>query len=185
MSDTETLVDVKFAIAQLGGNSDLLKRMLGKFSAEFLSAPEEIKAFVATGDMDAAKMKVHTAKGLTGNLGMKALYNCSKILEQEMRENNVQQKTLDAFSSLMQQTCDFILTIDLAVKEAPVYSQSKPNVDHTDTFLKRLQRHEFIDDDTLHEYVNSLQLDVNGKKNLVNLVEELQYDKAIEIIKSL
>lgn len=185
MSKAKPLVDVHFAIAQLSGNSDLLKRMFFKFSAEFSKVPEEINTLLAAGEIKAAKMKVHTTKGLSGNLGMLALFECSKQLDQQMREGNTSQETLDRFADLMLKTCDLINTIDLDVKEPATFSNDKVNNDNKAVFLQRLQHNEFIDDDTLHQYVDSLAMSNYQKQDLMTLVEELQYKKVIGIINNL
>ncbi len=190
MSETHALVDVEFAITQLGGNSDLLKRMLGKFSAEFDSVPKEVKRLLEVGEIKEAKMKVHTTKGLSGNLGMTALYECSKTLDKKLRDNDVDYDLVESFSVIMTKTCEFIDTIDLAEKEKTPFIESEStnseNVNELkDLFLKRLQGHEFIDDEALHEYVDQLPLSDTRKHELVSLVEELQYEKAIALIKSI
>ena len=185
MSELKPLVDVKFATSQLGGNVDLLKRMLRKFSAEFSQVPGELKSMIASGDIKDAKMKVHTTKGLSGNLGMIALFDCSKLLDQQLREGEINHDTIDAFSDLMVKTCDFIETIDLESKAPAEFSHHEKTEKHKVVFIERLKRREFIDDDTLHQYVDSLSTDTANKQALITLVEELQYEKAIEIINTL
>lgn len=190
MSETHALVDVEFAITQLGGNSDLLKRMLGKFSAEFDSIPHEVKRLLEAGEIKEAKMKVHTTKGLSGNLGMTALYECSKALDQKLRDNQIDYTLVKSFGAIMTKTCEFIDTIDLAEKEKKPFVESESNSSDgvselKDSFLRRLQGHEFIDDEALHEYVDQLPLSDTRKYELISLVEELQYEKAIALIRSI
>lgn len=182
MAVSQNLVDVPFALSQLGGNSDLLQRMLQKFKNEFISVPSDVKTFLNADNLKEAKLKVHTTKGLSGNLGLMALFECSKKLDQQMRENQIDAALLDTFDALMKDTCQFIDTIDLETKVAPEFSQTMAKQSHKQLFLERLKRHEFIDDKTLHMYADSLHLTVEVKRELVALVEELQYAKAIDII---
>lgn len=182
MAVSQNLVDVPFALSQLGGNSDLLQRMLQKFKNEFINIPSDVKALLDASNVKEAKLKVHTTKGLSGNLGLMALFECAKKLDQQMREENIDVSLLDTFDNLMKDTCDFIDSVDLETKNAPEFSQTQNKQSHKQIFLERLQRHEFIDDATLHMYADSLNLSVDEKATLVSLVEELQYAKAIDII---
>lgn len=182
MAVSQNLVDVPFALSQLGGNSDLLQRMLQKFKNEFINVPSDVMALLDANHIKEAKLKVHTTKGLSGNLGLMALFECAKSLDQQIREENIDASLLDTFDKLMKDTCEFIDTVDLEIKNAPEFSQTQHKQSHKQIFLERLQRHEFIDDKTLHMYVDSLSLSVDDKAMLVSLVEELKYAKAIDII---
>lgn len=184
-SQAQNLVDVEFALSQLGGNSDLLKRMLIRFQQEFVSVPKAVKDFIAAGDIKEAKMKVHTTKGLSGNLGLMAVFECTKILDQQLRENEINNTQIDLFETLMADTCLFINTVDLVAKDAPVFTSDNQSNRHTDEFILRLERHEFIDDETLHGYINDLNLPESGKTDLIALVEELKYAEAIELIRNI
>jgi HPt (histidine-containing phosphotransfer) domain-containing protein len=185
VQDTKSLVDVQFAIKQLGGNTDLLQRMLHKFSAEFSKVPQEINTLLAAGELKDAKMKVHTTKGLSGNLGMMALFASSKQLDEQMRDANIKQESVEQFADIMAKTIEFIKTIDIHPTEASTSSADNGSNEHKELFLKRLQGHEFIDDDTLNDYVDSLPMTDAQKSELITLVEDLHYDKVITIINSL
>ncbi|MDT0593896.1 Hpt domain-containing protein [Glaciecola petra] len=182
MDVSKNLVDVPFALSQLGGNSDLLQRMLQKFKNEFASVPSDVRSLLDAENIKDAKLKVHTTKGLSGNLGLIALYDCAKIFDQQLKNENIDVSLLDTFEALMKETCDAIDTIDLETNNVAEFSQTQKKHNHKQIFLERLQRHEFIDDDTLHMYIDSLGLAVDEKTLLFSLVEELQYAKAISII---
>ncbi len=183
MTNKKDLVDIQFALTQLGGNSDLLARMLDKFKFDLGTTAIEVKQLLSDGNIKEAKLKVHTTKGLSGNLGLKALYECSTILDQQMREDNIDATQINAFVTVMQDTCECLDTIDLVTNAATEFGpQTNANNEHKSIFLERLSRHEFIDDDTLHQYIDSLALNESNKSKVRNYVEELQYAKAIDII---
>lgn len=185
MPQEHPLVDLEFATSQLSGNTDLLFKMLKKFKTEFSAVPMQVTNLIATGDLKGAKLKVHTTKGLSGNLGLMALFNCSKELDQELRAGNVVTQLVEEFTIIMQQTCDHIDSVNTDTKANPTYSNTENKVksDYKDVFIQRLQRNEFIDDDTLHSYIESLNLTSDSKKTLQSMVEELNYDSAVELIK--
>lgn len=185
MSDSQNYVDIEFATMQLGGNSELLIKMLGKFCVEFSSTPQQVIDALAQNNKHEAKMKVHTTKGLSGNLGLMALFECSKILDHQIRENTIDPLQVDAFNTTMQETIAFIKALNLTVASpttfSPIDKDSQPR--QKAIFIKRLQHNEFIDDDALFTYINELPFNEAEKQSLKSLVEELQYDKAIDMIK--
>lgn len=188
MSNKHSLVDIDFATSQLGGNSELLARMLGKFCDEFSSTPQSVIDALANGDKHEAKMKVHTTKGLSGNLGLLALFECSKVLDQQIRDDNIDDSQLDAFVHIMAETIACVKNLDLSQSAPTEYttstlpSSSDVSISEKAAFIKRLERNEFIDDDTLYAYIDALPFNEDEKKTLQTLVEELQYAKAIEMI---
>ncbi len=185
MPQEHPLVDLEFATSQLSGNTDLLFKMLKKFKTEFSAVPMQVTNLIAAGDLKEAKLKVHTTKGLSGNLGLMALFNCSKELDHELRAGNAVTQLVDEFTIIMQQTCDHIDAVNTDTQANPTYSNTENKVksDYKDVFIQRLQRNEFIDDDTLHSYIESLNLSSESKKALQSMVEELNYDSAVELIK--
>ena len=184
MNDSKNLLDIKFALSQLSGNSDLLSRMLQKFREEFITVPDKVKNALAQNDLREAKLQVHTTKGLSGNLGLMALYECSKTLDQQMRDEEIDKAQVESFTRIMEDTCEFLKTVDLSRNEPQQFSQKDTNSDDDEKriFLDRLTHNEFIDDNTLFSYINSLSLNEEQKKVLQELVEDLQYAKAIDMI---
>jgi len=184
MANKQNLLDIEFALSQLSGNSDLLSRMLIKFSDEFSAVPEKVELAIERNDIKEAKLQVHTTKGLSGNLGLMALYECSKELDQLIRDGEVNESHLQKFSSIMVDTCEHIKTIDLVENTPPTFSNTDFALNNTEKnkFLDRLHHNEFIDDDTLFTYINALPFSQEQKLTLKGLVEELQYAKAIDMI---
>ena len=185
MATTAQLFDKEFALTQLGGNTDLLKRMLVKFEQEFKTVPEEVKTLFNNNEIKEAKLKVHTTKGLSGNLGLMALYESAKLLDQQLRAGVADDSMIALFAQTMADTCNTIEHVNLAQNSVPEFTNNVSSNNYYEEFIQRLERHEFIDDESLHKYVNDLNLSDDEKKHLVSLVEELQYAKAIDIIKKL
>lgn len=183
MSTNLPILNYDFALNQLGGNEALLSKMLGKFVTEFARVPSEVSSSLENNDINSAKVKVHTVKGISGNLGLQALFDCATRLETELREGHWNQSTLLEFTQITGDSCTEIQQMDQ--KEASLHENGgttlAPETSKTE-LVKRLKRNEFIDDDTLFDMVSSLQLSESSSRNLISLIEDLQYPEAIAII---
>lgn len=186
MVSQQTLLDMDFAMSQLGGNAEMLSRMLGKFYTEFVDSSALIKELLDQEKISEAKLKVHTIKGLSGNLGLKALYQSSKEFDAQLRDGIVDKQKFSEFSSVMAATCEYLKNqgFKIHTHEVPSTNQSSNN-EYLEEFKARLERREFIDDDSLNKYIGSLDIDHSTKQTLMNLVEELQYDKALKLIEAI
>lgn len=183
MSTNLPILNYDFALNQLGGNEALLSKMLGKFVTEFARVPSEVSNSLGNNDVNSAKIKVHTVKGISGNLGLQALFDCATRFESELRAGQWNQSTLLEFTQITSESCIEIQKMDQ--KEAPLRENGgatlAPETSKTE-LIKRLKRNEFIDDDTLLEMVSSLRLSESSSRNLISLIEDLQYPEAIALI---
>jgi HPt (histidine-containing phosphotransfer) domain-containing protein len=183
MSSNLPLLNYDFALNQLGGNESLLSKMLGKFSNEFESVSSELTELLASGDIKSAKMRVHTIKGISGNLGLQALYECATKFDAQLREDNYQEDMFQHFSALVEQTCAQIQEREQI--KAPAKTLVPPTLSLETSKLeltRKLERNEFIDDDTLINLVSGLSMSDEKSKELIDLIEELQYQDALNIV---
>ena len=79
-------VDVDDALKRIGGNMDLLKRLLGRFLAGDHIEPLE-KAF-QNGDMEEASRLIHTLKGVSANLSLIKLRDVSVEIEHSIKDGH-------------------------------------------------------------------------------------------------
>lgn len=183
MDKSLPLIDVQFGLSQLGGNQVLFNRMLTKFKQSFSETPESVLQNVDNEQFDEAKIAVHTTKGISGNLGLTALFECSKTLDKQIKDKAIDPDVLNSFSEIMAQTCQAITEHEANTSEHAEQEVPENNDDTTAVLLEKLQRHEFIDDDELQRLVGGLNLTPEQRIEVINLIEELQYEKAIDIIK--
>jgi hypothetical protein len=115
-----------------------------------------------------------------------AVFECSKVLDQQIRDDQVDTSEVEKFDTLMQETILYIKELSLGSVPPSTFSplDSDGDLAEKTAFIKRLERNEFIDDDTLFAYINALPFNETEKQTLTTLVEELQYSKAIEMINS-
>lgn len=185
MSVGKPIFDHEFGLSQLGGNQALLDKMCVKFAKEFENSATQVKQALDAGDFDAAKIKVHTAKGISGNLGMQALYHIASTLDAQLREKRYEQSTLSSYEDILAQTCTLVAGTNTSPEAAvELVDTDKPTDIGKQELLTKLDRNEFIDDDSLVELVSSLQLQDTLAQKLISLIEELKYSEAIEMVKA-
>lgn len=83
--------DIEFAKNQLAGNINLLLKMMNRFNDEFSTYASQIAKDLAENETDNAKNKLHTLKGVAGNLGLQKLHHICKDFEHEIKQNQVEE----------------------------------------------------------------------------------------------
>ncbi|MEW6348598.1 MAG: response regulator [Thermodesulfobacteriota bacterium] len=78
-------INVKAAMARLGGNKRLLKRLLAEFVRVYSQAHTTLREALAADDIDTAKRLVHTLKGVSGNISADRLYSVMSLLDSELK----------------------------------------------------------------------------------------------------
>ncbi|MFT6331480.1 MAG: HPt (histidine-containing phosphotransfer) domain-containing protein [Bermanella sp.] len=101
MSTNLPILNYDFALNQLGGNEALLSKMLNRFVDEFAKVSAEIISLIQAHDIQNAKMKVHTVKGISGNIGLQALFDCATRFDAELRSGEVSEAILEEFRTLV------------------------------------------------------------------------------------
>ena len=78
--------DVPAMLSRLNGNRALVKRLLQLFVRDFASASSEISAAINSDDQSIVRFKVHTLKGVAGNLSAAALRAAAEALETSLAD---------------------------------------------------------------------------------------------------
>jgi two-component system sensor histidine kinase/response regulator len=73
-------------LLRVAGNRKLYSKLLRQFCAQKADAPEQIAELLKAGDLPSAERKAHTAKGVAGNLGMKAVQLAAGELEKAIHD---------------------------------------------------------------------------------------------------
>ncbi|MFC3120321.1 hypothetical protein [Agaribacter flavus] len=181
MDKSSVLIDTNFGLSQLGGNESLYHRMLVKFRHEFSDTPQKVLTAIQNTAFDDAKICVHTTKGIAGNLGLTALYECSKILDKQIKNKELEDSTITSFETLMSETCQAIDALDIQ-QDKPLDLDGESSEAASAQLKQKLERHEFIDDGELQTLVSNLAMSRENKLVLVEMIEELRYEEAIGLI---
>ncbi|GEO80647.1 PAS domain S-box protein [Pararhodospirillum oryzae] len=75
------VLDLDAASRALGGNHALLRRLLGVFATEAAPRLQTLPGLLAAGDIDAARLLIHTLKGTAATLGAFPLSERAAVLE--------------------------------------------------------------------------------------------------------
>jgi two-component system sensor histidine kinase/response regulator len=83
-AEGDPVIDRTAALARLGGNEDMYRRLLVGFRENQADAVERIRTALAAPDLDAARRDAHTLKGLAGNIGAADLVRAAAEVEQRI-----------------------------------------------------------------------------------------------------
>ena len=181
--------DAEFALSQFSGNQELLEKILIKFVEQNHNFAEQLNLSLQNQDMETAKRLVHTLKGVSGNLGMRALHQASKELEQSIG-SSINPDELHNFYQLVENA--IIIAKNHGVTPPTNSGQSTQLSSVTasasqqssrDTLILALEREEFLSDDKLNKLINELGLEQASKDQLLELIDSFDYLGAIAMLK--
>ena len=96
-------IETALALARVGGNFKLYKRLLLNFLNNYADTASKIKRALTDEDQAFAHRLVHTIKGVSGNLGMLNLQKAALALEPALKAGNVAEleKQIEAFEDAL------------------------------------------------------------------------------------
>ena len=175
-----SIFDAKFAINQFSGNQLLLVKILGKFIQQYQTFEILIVEHLQQQDFEAAKQQVHTVKGVSGNLGMKALHDSCKQLEMSWA-NKTTEYTLEEFLQIFKQTLTSV-QIYSAENGAEKKFEAIPQQIEKTQLIEALRRNEFISESKIYSYTQALNLSSEKLSELKQAIQNLDYPVAIELL---
>jgi CheY-like chemotaxis protein/HPt (histidine-containing phosphotransfer) domain-containing protein len=92
-------IDTLSGLKRVAGNHALYRRLLDKYVEGQAGAPEALRAALAGGDRATAERIVHTAKGVSGNIGADRPQHAAAVLEQAIREERETAAMLEDFAA--------------------------------------------------------------------------------------
>ncbi|CCQ89644.1 putative PAS domain protein [Nitrospina gracilis 3/211] len=81
-------INVEEGLRRIGGNLDIYVDVLKACFTDFIKDREDIETALKNQDREMLKMKVHSIKGVSGNIGAKDLFQCASNLEIATREKS-------------------------------------------------------------------------------------------------
>ncbi|CAM3720822.1 response regulator [Cohnella lubricantis] len=82
-------IDWEEALARVNGKETILRHMLSRFVVEYNGFCGELRELLLAGDADEAGKRLHTLKGVSGNLSAKPVFDAAEALEREMAASGV------------------------------------------------------------------------------------------------
>ncbi|QGG48942.1 response regulator [Heliorestis convoluta] len=187
-------LDVEEGLTRVAGNVSLYRKLLMQFASNQQKASETLQEALRQGDKATAVTRVHSIKGVAGNLGAHTLYESAAALEaallnSESEKSETIEKRFEQFSQQLHRVIEGIestLYNEVIANEANQYDRPSSIAK-----LKRLQ-------DLLEEYdseaidffdsVRESWMEYVDHNKIVQLEKEIksyQYDKALQILKGL
>ncbi len=176
MTDNNLIIDMKFSLSQLSGNRELLLKMFDRFCNDYAPFADELEELIAKNEFQEIRHKVHTIKGVAGNLGMNALHAISKEFEDAAKRSDPDTKIyLRPFQEKLSAT---LLEIQNLKDE-----EDKSRAAGGASELKRLlQENEFISNEQLAELLADSELTDIQKAQVSQAVNDLDYPTALSLL---
>ncbi|WDP88415.1 MAG: transporter substrate-binding domain-containing protein [Desulfobacter sp.] len=117
-------IDISGGLARTGGNKMAYYRILTRFCHEQADALDGILNALETGDAETAARRVHTIKGVAGNIGAGELHTAASYLEEQIKAgmDKLPEASLSAFVNAFNEVMEPLgqLKVKTADKGAPV-----------------------------------------------------------------
>lgn len=174
------IFDDQFAINQFSGNQSLLVKILGKFIQQYQHFDTLLSDLLQQQDIHTINQQVHTIKGVSGNLGMKALHDACKELEVNLAEQ-VSELTLKEFIQVFKQTLTVVqnYSAENGIEES---LEVAPQQDDKTSLIATLKRNEFISESKIQSYSQSLDLSSEKFNELKQAIDNLDYVSALQLL---
>lgn len=190
MSQSAELIDFAFGDAQLGGNRTLYISLLTRFYNDYQHAADSFHDMIANGRHDDARHSVHTIKGVSGNLGLKALHQTCKPLETALKDGDDIDGNFNTFLNCLKET---LKAISSAGSDAPAEGDTKPaaaanaeaDANGKKTLEKQLQQNLFIPPDELDKLLAGIDMPGDMENTLREAIDDLDYPAALELLATL
>jgi len=173
-------------LERLFSSKELINKFLKNFAQELTSTFKDIGTFISQND-NGAKLLLHTLKGLSGNLRANKLYEVCKSIDakyvsnQEIAESDIE-KLRSTIKSTQERLEEIILDerSDIPFQKLDYKELKKLLYDAKQTISKSNML-EFEEVDCLFMNLNTI-VDMNELAEWKKYIEELEYDKALEIM---
>ncbi|MBU3022338.1 Hpt domain-containing protein [Aestuariibacter sp. A3R04] len=194
MDSSDTLIDLKFGLSQLSGNSELFLRLLQKFSDEYVTAEDKLSLFFNQHNWDSARTYLHTIKGVAGNLGITKLHHASRQAENELKSASEPPASFHLFCDTLRATLTYIQTLqaspvllngDIPAEQADESElQRSSETTAPDDFIRALAQNEFIAQEQLDAWLAVSTPDSGKQQQIRDAIDDLDYDNALALLKN-
>ena len=132
-------------------------------------------------DFSAARTHIHTLKGVAGNLGLTALFDASKALDEALKQADVVPDQYPAFIIILSDTLDAIAHVDDS-KVVPTDKQSDSAAKAA--LINALKASEFIPQAQLDDWLNAIYADPSVRNSIREHIDDLDYQSALAALEA-
>ncbi|MFA6312761.1 MAG: response regulator [Sterolibacterium sp.] len=187
-------LDTAAALARVGGDAALFRKMLGWFRDSQSTVIVDIRAAAAAGDRASAVRLAHTLKGLSGNIGATRLFEAARLLEQAfgLEQNEMPQDLLDTVDALLAALfAEIDRAMPCAMAEAAPGQAGIVDVAALTPLLRELARLLADDDGEATSQINRLATLLEGTaladdyRRLDKLTESFAFEDALDLLRQI
>ncbi|KAB2965107.1 response regulator [Zoogloea sp.] len=112
-------LDAAQGVRRIGGDAEAYRKQLRRFRNRYADTAQHLRALLGTGALHQAEEYCHALKGVCGNIGAEALFNCIAAIDAELKQDRrPDTDTLARLETLLRQVLDAIDGLDAAVAPA-------------------------------------------------------------------
>jgi two-component system, sensor histidine kinase and response regulator len=147
-------LDVADGLNRVAGNRKLYRSLLGQFVEQEADTVSAVRASLACDDFASAERLIHTLKGVSGNLGAKAVSGLAAELESSLRDRNASLEAgLSDLAAELARSIDAIRnSLAASAADAPLRTAVSDSAE-TVTLLKHLKQMLADDDGAALDYL--------------------------------
>ncbi|MBL3590622.1 MAG: transporter substrate-binding domain-containing protein [gamma proteobacterium endosymbiont of Lamellibrachia anaximandri] len=99
-------IELAWGLQRVGGNRVLYIKLLGDFQRKYQGCCRVLTGYLEAGDTVSSRRYAHTLQGVAGNIGAKELQEAARKLEEAIRQDDIQDRSL-----LIEQLCESANTV--------------------------------------------------------------------------
>jgi polar amino acid transport system substrate-binding protein len=185
-------IDFESAVKRLGGNRDLLTKLLKDFVEENRTFTERMNAFLKAGNRTEAMRLAHTAKGVAGNLGAVRHQSLAMAIEKEIQagDDDAVHSSLRQFDETLSEMTASLgareETVDTGVLDAERLPRDikrsrylAPKLEHLARLLEACDGEASMLYNDIEDFL-SLEVGVKPTKRLGRLIERFTFEEAAQ-----
>ena len=111
-------VSVRAAVARMGGNDALYRRLLLSFAERHEGTPDKLRSMDLRGDASAIYLEAHNLKGEAGNLGLDLIRSAADLLSRQIKSGLLEE--MHKMTTILVRQCE--ITLDML----KTFSRSPP-----------------------------------------------------------
>jgi PAS domain S-box-containing protein len=186
-------LDTHESIMRMGGDEKLYLKQLEQFKSYQTQFMSQIDEALEKQDLESLIRAVHTLKGLAGNIGAKELQHKSKELENDLKSNGITNTTQDASYeiiqdiTLLEEKLDQFFTTFRSDEESGEILDEEAFLTSTQELKTYLEEFDAESMDLFEKLKPTLATKISKEKltELEELIQNLEFDSALEILKDL
>ncbi|MEI6416005.1 MAG: ATP-binding protein, partial [Pseudomonadota bacterium] len=184
-------IDIPTVAQRLNGNTRLFTLLLDRLVTEFSTAASQTRADLDAGHRESALQRLHTFRGVAGNLAALRVAKLTGALEIAIRAEQ-HDDTTNLLADLTSALDELVSAIHLhqasekTVMAAPPETICKPDASRYEALLKALDRHDMVVLDMLPEFLPWYQgrFGSAAVKQLGRAIDRLDYSQAAQLFRA-